>query len=121
MAKDGSERFCSRCGEREAPSARRVCAACGMGVLLSVGRDEPPSPGTAFLVCTPDLRVSAVSEGAELSLGPEEQLLGLPLAELVSDSEIARVSGCEPPRGTLVILQKPLQHLRKVASAVRNP
>lgn len=114
-------RFCSRCGEPEPLSPRRVCPACGMGVLLSAGRgEEPPVPGAAFVVCTEGLRVSAVSEAAEIFLGPEEDVLGRPLVELVSNDEIARVGTCGPPRGSLVMLQKPLQDLRKAATAVRK-
>jgi len=93
-----------------------------MGVLLSPeGGEEAPPPGSAFVLCTVDMRVSAVSEGAELFLGSEAQLLGLPLMEVVKGDEIARVAPCGPPRATLVTLQKPLQGLRKGFIHVRTP
>ena len=121
MGTEAHIRFCSRCGDSEGLTPRRVCASCGMGVLLSAERgDEPPPPGSAFLVCTEDMRVSAVSEAAEMFLGREAKLLGLPLMELVKRDEIVRVAFCGPPRATLVILQKPLQGLRKSLAAVRN-
>ena len=93
-----------------------------MGVLLSTERGAAPPPrGSAFLVCTPDMRVSAVSEAAEVYLGDEDELLGKPLMRLVTGDEIARVVACGPPRATLVTLQKPLQRLRKRLVPVRNP
>ena len=93
-----------------------------MGVLLAPQRGaEPPARGSAFVVCTPDMRVSAVSETAEMYMGREDELLGKPLMEVVSGDEIARVVACGPPRATLVTLQKPLQRLRKRLIGVTNP
>ncbi len=121
MGTDAHIRFCSRCGDLEELSPRRVCASCGMGVLLAAERGgEPPSPGSAFLICTPDMRVSAVSEAAEMFLGREAEVLGEPLMTLVNGDEIARVTACGPPSATLVTLQKPLHHLRKGLTAVRT-
>ena len=92
-----------------------------MGVLLAPERgEEPPSPGSAFLVCTPDMRVSAISEAAEMYFGREDEVLGQPLMGLVKGDEITRVAPCGPPRATLVTLQKPLHDLRKALAAVRN-
>lgn len=84
-------RFCSRCGEAaQAPSraernpARpRVCQGCGMGLLLTCLREALPGAGAAFLIVTAELRVSAVSDSAELILGGEDELLGTPLGELL--------------------------------------
>lgn len=101
-------RFCSRCGEAQPLSPRRVCPVCGEGVLLSVRRGaEPPARGAAFVVCTEARQVSAVSEAAERHVGPEEEILGRPLIELVSSEEITSVSACGPPPGLLVVLRKP--------------
>ena len=77
-------RFCSRCGvvreERELPfnppDMERVCGDCGMGVMLTAGRDALPTSGMAFLIVTEDLRISAVSEAAERIFGSETELLG---------------------------------------------
>jgi len=66
------------------------------------------------------MRVSAVSEAAEMFLGREAEVLGEPLMGLVQGDEIARVTSCGPPNATLVTLQKPLHHLRKGLIAVRN-
>lgn len=115
-----AHRFCSRCGEPEAVSPLRVCPACGMGVLLATRGEEPPLPGAAFVICTEEMRVSAVSKAAEPVIGYEASALGRPLLELVGGGEIARVSPCGPPAGTLVLLQKPLHDLRKAATTVRK-
>lgn len=83
-------RFCSRCGEladgrhSEGPGRSRVCTACGMGVYLECTRDALGSLGTFFLVVGEDLRVAAVSEGAEGIFGEEEGLVGAPLEELLT-------------------------------------
>jgi PAS domain-containing protein len=77
-------RFCSRCGvireERELgfnpPDVERVCADCGMGVMLVCARDALPTDGMAFLIVTEDLRISAVSEAAERIFGSERELVG---------------------------------------------
>ena len=77
-------RFCSRCGvvreEREVgfspPDVERVCAECGMGVMLVCGRDALPTERMAFLIVTDDLRISAVSEAAERIFGSERELVG---------------------------------------------
>jgi hypothetical protein len=77
-------RFCSRCGvireEKELgftpPDVERVCADCGMGVLLVCGRDALPNEHMAFLIVTDDLRISAVSEAGERIFGSEERLVG---------------------------------------------
>jgi PAS domain-containing protein len=89
-ARAGSIRFCSRCGEpAPAPPAGepirggRVCAACGMGVLLSCARQALPGAGAAFLIATGDLEVSAISQAAERLFGPETEVLGAPLVDLL--------------------------------------
>jgi hypothetical protein len=79
----GSVRFCSRCGH--SPEERlRVCEACGMGVVLTGTRAEPSLHGTAFLICTHELTVTAVSRAAERIFGKQAGLLGAPLLELVT-------------------------------------
>jgi PAS domain-containing protein len=85
-------RFCSRCGvvreEREVgfspPDVERVCADCGMGVMLVCGRDALPAERMAFLIVTEDLRVSAVSEAAERIFGSERELVGSMLFATIS-------------------------------------
>jgi hypothetical protein len=85
-------RFCSRCGvtreERDLafnpPDVERVCADCGMGVMLVCERDALPGDGMAFLIVTEDLRISAVSEAAERIFGPEMELVGTMLFSTIS-------------------------------------
>jgi PAS domain-containing protein len=87
-ARAGAIRFCSRCGEpaptgREPLRATRVCATCGMGMLLSCARQALPGVGAAFLIVTSDLAVSAVSRAGEELFGPEDEVLGAPLVDLL--------------------------------------
>jgi hypothetical protein len=107
-------RFCSRCGEPsgEPPKAQvhvvrdRVCTSCGMGLMLSCTRDAMPGPAAMFMVFTFELEVSAVSEASERVFGPEQDLLGRHLAEVLASplgndqlaSYVARASqrACEP-------------------------
>ncbi len=77
-------RFCTRCGEpAETPPAdegplsqARVCDACGMGVLLSCTREALPGARAAFVIATAELKVNAVSAGAEEIFGPEQTVVG---------------------------------------------
>jgi hypothetical protein len=105
-------RFCSRCGHPadEPPGRpelyRRVCERCGMGMVLSCARDALPGDAAAFLICTYDLTVSAVSQAGERVFGKEEKIVGTHLLELVTsplgDDQLAQHAGraaqrpCEP-------------------------
>jgi hypothetical protein len=69
--------FCGHCGAR--PSAAgppasdaRVCASCGLGLLLETAADAAPDAGGAFLVLDSSLSVCAVSRGAEKLLATSE-------------------------------------------------
>lgn len=85
-------RFCSRCGEpaeepahdEEAGPRTRVCQACGMGLLLSCAREALPGAGAAFMIATVEATVSAVSEAAEPVFGPEQEVLRIPVADLLT-------------------------------------
>lgn len=97
----GRVQFCSRCGtipggrERRSASdqAERVCGVCGMGVMLSTTRGALLKSGSAFLVVTDELRVTAVSQPAEALVGQETSVLGANLLSLLSgergDGELA--------------------------------
>jgi hypothetical protein len=68
--------FCSHCGsqqgtEDEQPESR-VCAECGLGVLLQTQSDVAPSHGGAFIVLDRSLSVCAVSAAAERLLATFE-------------------------------------------------
>jgi hypothetical protein len=86
-----SIRFCSRCGQlSDHPRGhlhvpRRVCEQCEMGVLLTCRRDALPGEGAAaFLICTYELTVSAVSEAGEEIFGAQDGLVGANLLELAT-------------------------------------
>ena len=87
-----SARFCSRCAAESADAARRVCESCEAGILLSCRGDA--LPGEAFLICTYDLEITAVSEGGESIFGAQEGLLGAHLLDLATcplgDDQLAR-------------------------------
>ena len=107
-------RFCSRCGEpsNEPPKAQvnlirdRVCAQCGMGLMLSCTRDAMPGPAAIFMVFTYEGVVSAVSEAAERFFGAEQELLGRHVNDVLTSpmgdgqlaARVARAGqrACEP-------------------------
>ena len=76
--------FCTHCGALSDGSSRRVCSACGLGVVLTCGPGVLPRAGAAFLVVKSDLRISAVSIAAERLLGDADELVGRPLLDVLS-------------------------------------
>ena len=102
--------FCSACGAlSERPGGRRVCPACGLGVLLSCAADALPGEAASFLVVDRDLRVSAASARAERLLGGRG--CGLRVQDLVSGRpgngelirQLARAAGGLPGTATLAV------------------
>ena len=101
-------RFCSRCGHpQEEPPGRpdlrkRVCGRCGMGVVLSCQRDALPGQAGAFLILDYQLRVCAVSEAGERYFGPQDELIGQELLDLVTsplgDDQLTRNAGLAAQR-----------------------
>src|SRR3954452_11084886 len=102
-ANDERIRFCTNCGtlfdpeppDSKHPHRERVCPVCGLGVLLSTGREMLSEDGQAFLVVTSDLTVSAASEAATLLFGLDSlEIVGRPLLSLldtpIRGSELAR-------------------------------
>jgi hypothetical protein len=105
-------RFCSRCGHpADEPPQRphlrgRVCARCGMGMMLTCSRDALPGDAAAFLIATFDMTISAVSVAGEKIFGPEQSLVGLHVLDLIrsplGDDQLARHVGqaaqraCDP-------------------------
>jgi hypothetical protein len=91
-AKPEPMRFCSRCAAVSNEPARRVCDGCEAGVLLTCRSDA--LPGEAFVICTYELSVTAVSEAGESIFGTEDGLLGTHLLELATcplgDDQLAR-------------------------------
>jgi hypothetical protein len=99
-ARPDSIRFCSHCGHlSEQPRGhlhvpRRVCDRCEMGVLLTCRREALIEEAAAFLICTYELIVSAVSEGGEEIFGGPDDLVGAHLLDLATcplgDDQLAR-------------------------------
>jgi hypothetical protein len=67
--------FCGHCGEAPpTPMAARsrVCALCGLGVVVSAAADIAPKPGESFFIIDRMLKLCALSEGGEQLLGVDE-------------------------------------------------
>jgi hypothetical protein len=69
--------FCSHCATRPAAAAvaaggSRVCADCGLGLILQASADVAPRLGDAFLILDQSLSVCAVSRAAERLLATNE-------------------------------------------------
>lgn len=68
--------FCGHCGrapERSAEAlASRVCARCGMGLILYAAPEAAPAARDPFLVVDSSLAICAVSRRAERLLGVTE-------------------------------------------------
>jgi hypothetical protein len=90
----GAVHFCTHCGALSHEPTERVCAHCGLGVVLSCAPGLLARPGAAFLVVKSDLRISAASVGVEPLLGDPEALTGQPLLDVLSgDPGLARWIG----------------------------
>jgi hypothetical protein len=76
--------FCTHCGALAHEPAVRVCAHCGLGVVLSCAPGLLPRADAAFLVVKSDLRISAASQAVEPLLGDPEALVGEPLLDVLS-------------------------------------
>jgi hypothetical protein len=81
--------FCGHCaspspgGAAPAPTAR-VCARCGLGLLLETREDAVPDARDAFLVVDSRLLVQAMSREAQTLLGTvEEDAIDRPVVELL--------------------------------------
>jgi len=95
-------RFCTHCAElfgaptapADKPSRGRVCATCGLGVILTCASATLDAPRAAFLVVTADLRVSAASRAAEDLVAIPDGSYGRPLLSLLTSptgiGELAR-------------------------------
>ena len=93
--RDDPTHFCTHCGSLfdpsevngERPQRRRVCAECGLGVILTCAKTTLDSEGAVFLVVTSDLRISAASEAAEGFFRIPEGLYGRPLLSVVTSPD----------------------------------
>jgi hypothetical protein len=138
--------FCGHCGEAPpTPMAARsrVCALCGLGIVVGAAQDVAPRPGESFFIVDRMLKLCALSSSAEELLGVEEPAaVHRPVTEFLepADAEAqtsdllitaiidaagglsparrvvvrplgeygvryaARVAGCGPPLGALIVL-----------------
>jgi hypothetical protein len=67
--------FCGHCGQAPpTPMAAlaRVCALCGLGVVISASADLAPRKGEAFVIVDRQLKLCGLSRGAERVLGVDE-------------------------------------------------
>ncbi len=73
-----------------------------MGVMLSCSREALPGDAAAFLICTYELTVTAVSQAGERVFGKEDKLVGSHLLDLVTsplgDAQLARHAGLAAQR-----------------------
>ncbi|MDX6642295.1 MAG: hypothetical protein QOD76_257 [Solirubrobacteraceae bacterium] len=77
QAKDRPQKlFCGHCGRSPADNGSetpsRVCANCGMGLMLQAPADVAPSADDPFVVVDSSLTICAVSRVAEKLLGVSE-------------------------------------------------
>jgi hypothetical protein len=67
--------FCGHCGQApQTPMAARsrVCALCGLGVVIAAGADLAPRDGESFLIVDRHLKLCGLSRGAERLLSVDE-------------------------------------------------
>ena len=73
-----------------------------MGMMLTCSRDALPGDAAAFLISTYELGVSAVSEAGEQIFGPEQELIGKPVLDLIfsplGNDQLARHLGTAAQR-----------------------
>lgn len=84
--------FCGHCGEAppNAMAARsRVCALCGLGVVIGARGDVAPVPGDSFVIVDRQLKLCALSGAAEALLDLEEpQAVHRPIAEILESADV---------------------------------
>jgi hypothetical protein len=91
--------FCGHCGrppvETDIRPATRVCARCGLGLMVAAQAGAVPSPDDPFLLVDGQLSICAVSRHAEdLLLVPETQAVNRHIADLLVPADI-EVAGPE--------------------------
>ena len=93
--------FCGHCaapspGSAAPPPTARVCASCGLGLLLETRADTAPGAQDAFLVIDTSLLVQAMSRRAQALLElTEAEAVNRPVADLLvaADAEASSSSG----------------------------
>ena len=73
-----------------------------MGMMLTCSRDALPGDAAAFVICTYELTVTAVSQAGERIFGKEDKVVGANLLDLVTsplgDDQVARHAGLAAQR-----------------------
>jgi len=67
--------FCGHCGQappNPMAARSRVCALCGLGVVIGASAAVAPAAGTPFLIVDRQLKLCALSRAAEVLLGLDE-------------------------------------------------
>lgn len=67
--------FCGHCAApppTELAARSRVCAVCGLGVVISAAESVVPEPGAPFAIVDGTLTLCALSQAAEQLLGVDE-------------------------------------------------
>lgn len=92
--------FCGYCGARPEPasvSETRVCADCGLGLLLTTDAGLAPAPHDAFVVVDAGLSVRALSRGAETLF----QLAEIDIVDQTLDQLLVPADTADGARGRL--------------------
>src|SRR3954452_3834225 len=93
--------FCGHCGQAPpTPMAARsrVCALCGLGVVISASADLAPRTGESFVIVDRQLKLCALSRGAERLLGVDE-----PTAVHRHVSDFLEPADAAPPPGDALL------------------
>jgi PAS domain-containing protein len=97
--------FCGHCGEAPpTPMAARsrVCALCGLGVVISASADLAPRSGESFLLVDRQLKLCALSRGAERLLGVDEpQAVHRPVGDFLEPADAEAGHGDELLQGII--------------------
>ncbi|HEY6761133.1 MAG TPA: PAS domain-containing protein [Baekduia sp.] len=67
--------FCGHCGQApptEMAARSRVCSLCGLGVVITAAADLAPRERESFVIVDRQLKLCALSRGAERLLGVDE-------------------------------------------------
>jgi hypothetical protein len=67
----------------------RVCALCGLGVVIGASQDVAPGPGEPFLIVDRQLKLCALSRAAEELLALEEpDVVHRHLGEILESADV---------------------------------
>jgi hypothetical protein len=97
--------FCGHCGQAPpTPMAARsrVCALCGLGVVITASADLAPQKGESFLIVDRQLKLCALSRGAERVLGVDEpEAVHRPVTDFLEPADAEAGHGDELLQGII--------------------